>query len=86
MQFIQLHGAQRPALLFDLQLAEVIGAYPGLPHDALHRASVDIADVRCRAHRAAMGQTLEDALDRFVRQLRILPQCAATLAEALPAI
>jgi hypothetical protein len=81
-----LHRRQRNAMLLHVQPMEIIGSRPGLAQHVLYRSRVDRANVSTGRDRAAMAQTLEDALERFVGQLGILPQRTAAFAEAFAAM
>ena len=86
MELVHLHRCQWQAMLLHLQAVEIIRPRPSLPQHALHRTGIDLAYVRSGRDRTAMAQTLEDALQRRIGQLRVLPQGAGAFAEALAAV
>ena len=73
-------------MLLDLQSMEIVGSRARLPQHSLHRAFIDVTNVRARRDRAAVAQTFHDALERFVGHLGVLLQSAASFAKALAAV
>jgi hypothetical protein len=86
MQLVELHCGHRLSLLLDLQSMEIVGSRARLPQHSLHRAFIDVTNVRARRDRAAVAQTFHDALERFVGHLGVLLQSAASFAKALAAV
>lgn len=70
----------------DLQPMEIIDTRPCLYEHALHRAGIDITNVRAGRDRAAVAQTFQDALQRFVGHLGVLVQRATSFTETLAAV
>jgi len=86
VQLVELHGWHRRSLLLDVQPMEIVGSRARLAQHPLHRACIDITNVRAGCDRTAVAQTFQDAVQRFVGHFGVFMQGAATFAETLAAM